>query len=96
MDFPQEVRRWIDRELAAIPEDVGVHYERRLAREHRAAIIGCNHAYYFFLAVTGELYQLDIDDVRLEMQLVTNPERMRDVLATCAASEPILRALVTR
>jgi hypothetical protein len=92
MNVTPAVRAWIERELAAIPEDVGVHYERRLAREHRAAIIGFNHAYFFFLTVTGELYQLDIDDVRHEMDLITNPERIRDVLAQC--SEPVLRELV--
>ena len=91
---PPSVRTWIERELAAIPADTGLHYERRLAREHRAAIIGANAAYFFFLTVDGALYELDVDDVRQAMEPITNPDRIRDVLRDCASREPALRELL--
>ena len=91
---PASVRTWIERELAAIPDDVGLHYERRLAKQHRAAIIGGNSAYVFFLSADGTLYELDLDDIRQAMDPITNPDRIRDVLRDCAAREPALRELV--
>jgi hypothetical protein len=91
---PPSVRAWIERELAAIPADTGLHYERRLAKQHRAAIIGFNGAYYFFLTTGGTLYQLDIDDLRQDMDEVTSPERIRDVLKQCCEHEPALRELL--
>ena len=93
---PPSIRTWIERKLAAIPADTGLHYEQRLAKQHRAAIIGANAAYFFFLTVDGTLYELDIDDIRQTMDPITNPDRIREVLKHCAGHEPVLRELLTR
>jgi hypothetical protein len=89
------LRTWIERQIADTPDDTSLGgWPKRLMKEHHVLLVHGNQAFLWYLAPTGELYQVDTDDIRQALEPETSDATVREVLEAAAANHPQLRELI--